>query len=345
MKDHTPITVGVDVSKAHLDAHELPSGRAERFDNNAAGITKLSRWISPDVDCLAYESTGVWHRALEEALAGTLPLACVNAARARRFAQALGQEAKTDAVDAKVLAWMAAALDLRRVEPPSQAHRDLAELKTARDRTAVLHRRDQARHTLVKRQLKLRLGQIERQIKALNAEIAKLIAPVRNTDLHSGRGRGHRRRPHCRDARAGSHRRQGRGQLGWFGAGYARVGEVEGSQLHPRRTRPRTAGAVHVGTDCHHLQPGHGSQVPGPASTWQASEGRPDRHHAQAHRTRQRPAGTGSSVVAPPWTGNPIRACRSRSVMTGRRLPVMGNHRAGRPAGSPARPKRSGGAA
>ena len=80
-----------------------------------------------------------------------------------------------------MLAWMGAAFDLRRVEPPSQAHRDLAELKTARDaltrdRTAVLHRRDQARHTLVKRELKLRLGQIERQIKALNAEIAKLIA-------------------------------------------------------------------------------------------------------------------------------------------------------------------------
>lgn len=181
MKDLTPITVGVDVSKAHLDAHELPSGRAERFDNNAVGITKLSRWISPDLDCLVYESTGVWHRALEEALAGTLPLACVNAARARRFAQALGQEAKTDAVDAKVLAWMGAAMDLRRVEPRSQARRDLAELKTARDaltrdRTAVLHRRDQARHSLVKRQLKLRLEQIERQIKALNAEIGKLIA-------------------------------------------------------------------------------------------------------------------------------------------------------------------------
>ena len=181
MKNHTPITVGVDVSMAHLDAHELPSGRAERFDNNAVGITKLSRWISPDVDCLVYESTGVWHRALEEALAGTLPLACVNPARARRFAQALGQEAKTDAVDAKVLALMGAAVDLRRVEPPSQARRDLAELKTARDaltrdRTAVLHRRGQARHSLVKRQLKLRLEQIERQIKALNAEIGKLIA-------------------------------------------------------------------------------------------------------------------------------------------------------------------------
>ena len=181
MNDHTPNTVGVDISKAHLDAHELPAGRAARFDNDSAGIAKLSKWIPADVDRVVYESTGSCHRALEEALAGALPLACVNAARARRFAQAMGQEAKTDAVDAKVLARMGAALDLRLVEPPAPARRELSELKTARDaltrdRTAALNRRGQARHPLVKRQLKLRLGQIERQIKALDAEIGRLIA-------------------------------------------------------------------------------------------------------------------------------------------------------------------------
>ena len=143
MNDHIPTTVGVDISKAHLDAHELPTGRAARFNNDAAGITKLSRWVSPDVDRVVYESTGSCHRAFEEALAGTLPLARVNAARARRFAQAMGQEAKTDAADAMVLARMGAAVDLRPVDLPSPALRDLAELRTAhdgltRDRTAVL---------------------------------------------------------------------------------------------------------------------------------------------------------------------------------------------------------------
>ena len=118
MNDHTPNTVGVDISKAHLDAHELPTGRAVRFDNDTAGIAGLSRWISPDVDCVVYESTGSCHREFEEALAGAL----------------------------------------------------------TRDRTAVLNRSGQARHPLVKRQLKLRLRQIERQIKALDAEIGKLIA-------------------------------------------------------------------------------------------------------------------------------------------------------------------------
>ena len=47
MSDHTPNMIGVDISKAHLDAHALPSGRAARFANNAAGIRKLAAWAGP----------------------------------------------------------------------------------------------------------------------------------------------------------------------------------------------------------------------------------------------------------------------------------------------------------
>ena len=155
--------------------------RSARFANNAAGIKRLAEWIGAPVQCVVYESTGPWHRALEEALADTLPLACVNALRARRFAQALGQEAKTDAVDARVLAAMGAAIPLRNVTPRSATGRDLDELQTARDalvrdRTAALNRGHHARYPLLKRQFELRLAQMERQIKALDAEIGKLIA-------------------------------------------------------------------------------------------------------------------------------------------------------------------------
>ena len=159
MTNHTPNTVGVDISKAHLDAHQLPSGRTAQFTNDAAGFEALAAWIGPEADCLAYESTGPWHRAFEEALAETLPLSRVNAKRARRFAQALGEHAKTDAVDARVLAMMGAAFDLRRVNLASPTRRDLDELQTARDalvkdRTAALNRKKHARHKLLKRQLR-----------------------------------------------------------------------------------------------------------------------------------------------------------------------------------------------
>ena len=106
--------VGVDISKAHLDVYLAPVGKAGRFTNDAAGFDALIVWIDQPVCSVVYEPTGAWHRAFEEALlqAG-LPLARANPLQARRFAQAMGQRAKTDAVDARMLAQMGAALHLR----------------------------------------------------------------------------------------------------------------------------------------------------------------------------------------------------------------------------------------
>ena len=114
MNDHTPDTVGVDISKAHLDVHRRASGDSARFTNDAAGFEALASWLGDTAAWVVYESTGPWHRAFEEALAGRLRLACVNAMRARRFAQAMGQEAKTDAADARVLAIQFKVFDVNR---------------------------------------------------------------------------------------------------------------------------------------------------------------------------------------------------------------------------------------
>ena len=84
------MTVGVDISKAHLDVHHLPSGRSKRFPNDAAAFKALAAWVGPEVKRVVYESTGRLHRGFEETLAARLPLARVNAMRARPFAQALG---------------------------------------------------------------------------------------------------------------------------------------------------------------------------------------------------------------------------------------------------------------
>ena len=110
-------TVGIDISKTHLDAYMAPAGKAARFTNDAAGFNALIAWFDQPVRSVVYEPTGPWHRAFEEALlrAG-LPLARANPLQARRFAQAMGQRAKTDAVDARVLAQMGTALPLRPTE-------------------------------------------------------------------------------------------------------------------------------------------------------------------------------------------------------------------------------------
>ena len=144
-------TVGVDISKTHLDACMAPAGKAARFTNDSAGFNALIAWIDQPVRSVVYEPTGPWHRAFEEALlqAG-LPLARANPLQARRFAQAMGQRAKTDAVDARVLAQMGTALHLRPTEASPPARRALEELQVARDalvtdRTAARNRQKHLR--------------------------------------------------------------------------------------------------------------------------------------------------------------------------------------------------------
>ena len=176
-------TVGVDVSKAHLDAHRAPEGRAAQFPNTAEGIRRLIEWIGDaPVRCVAYEPTGRWHRPLEAALlrAG-LPAAAANPLRARRFAEAIGQQAKTDPVDAAMLAAMAAAVELRPAEPADAALDGLRELVLAReqlvkDRTATRNRLNEASHGLLRTQLKRRLKQVRGQVKAVDAAIRAALA-------------------------------------------------------------------------------------------------------------------------------------------------------------------------
>lgn len=180
MGEHSRDAVGVDISKTHLDAWR-PDGEAKRFGNDAEGFAEFAAWIAPADALVVYESTGHYHRDFEEALAGRLRLARVNAARARRFAQALGEEAKTDAADARVLAAMGRAMPLRQVEARSPALRDLDELATARDglvkdRVAALNRQKHVRDKLLKRQNRNRRAQIDRQLRAVDARIGQLLA-------------------------------------------------------------------------------------------------------------------------------------------------------------------------
>lgn len=97
----TETTIGIDISKDHLDAHRLPGGERGRFDNTSAGHKVLLRWIGPIPTRVVYEPTGPYHRKLEVGLAAAgMPIVKVNPRQARRFAQALGGLAKTDALDA-----------------------------------------------------------------------------------------------------------------------------------------------------------------------------------------------------------------------------------------------------
>lgn len=178
----TYLTLGVDISKDWLDVHLAPADETQRFPNDRAGFRRLSAWLADrPVSCIVYEPTGRWHRDFEQVMieAG-LPLARVNPLQARRFAQALGCRAKTDAIDARMLAQMGAAVELRKTLLPSPRQRELRALQLARwtlirDRTAAKNRRPDLRQPTLKRLCEKRLRQIQRDPVVLEAEIAELI--------------------------------------------------------------------------------------------------------------------------------------------------------------------------
>ena len=190
MSSDLPQTIGIDISKATLDCHAHPAGIDRQFPNTAKGHKALIAWAEQwEVERIAYEATGTYHRALEVAL-GHLPCIKLNPERARRFAQATGTLAKTDRIDARLLARMAVTL-----QPPVRPARNprqnqLAELVNARDglvrdRTALKNRAKNLTVTLLKRQCSQRLEQIARHIDALDAEIAADEKLARRYDILS----------------------------------------------------------------------------------------------------------------------------------------------------------------
>ena len=110
------VVVGIDVAKAHVDVCVLGAKLdAQRFDNLAEGHSALTAALEPlDVALVVMEATGGYETELACALqAAGLPVAVVNPRQARDFAKSMGRLAKTDTVDARMLAEFAAVL-LRR---------------------------------------------------------------------------------------------------------------------------------------------------------------------------------------------------------------------------------------
>ena len=98
--------VGIDVSKDRLDVHLRPSGEAFAVARDGKGLENLvERLAALDVSLIVLEATGGFETTVAAALAGAgLPLAVVNPRQIRDFARALGRLAKTDAIDAAVIA-------------------------------------------------------------------------------------------------------------------------------------------------------------------------------------------------------------------------------------------------
>ena len=183
----TENTIGIDISKATLDVHRLSDGAMLQFANNSGGFKSLQCWLKgQEIDCIVYEPTGPYHRAFEESLAARFPLAKINPLQARRFAQAHGTRAKTDQVDARMLALMGRAFSIKPQALASREQRDLKELHIARqalikDRTRALNRQKTLTLTILQRQAKARLTQLKNQLDQVDEAINELLQNIPET--------------------------------------------------------------------------------------------------------------------------------------------------------------------
>jgi transposase len=174
--------IGIDISKPILDGFRPATGEQRQFPNNKAGCAALIRWIGKTPIRIVFEPTGPYHRLLEQSLTKAgIAIIKVNPRYARRFAEATGELAKTDRIDAMLLARMAAVLDLQARPARSETHHDLRELSVARqalikDRIAACNREQVAQNTIIRRQIKARLGQITKQIDEIEKAMAAIVA-------------------------------------------------------------------------------------------------------------------------------------------------------------------------
>ncbi len=168
--------IGVDVAKDWIDTHDLATGAARRIASSPRVLRDFARSLG-DV-FVVFEASGGYDRPLAEALAAEgVGYARVNPRQAREFARATGRLAKTDKVDAAVLAEMGRAIDLRPSPPEDPVRSRLRELVARRgDLVAAITRErqrlGQARDRFVRRDITSMLRLLCRRRDKLEAEIA-----------------------------------------------------------------------------------------------------------------------------------------------------------------------------
>lgn len=178
----TELFVGVDICKPRLDLMVLPSGEILEFENSSEGIKQFVKHIKKlKPTLITCEYTGGLEQPLLIACTeANLPIAVVNPKQVRDFARAMGKHAKTDAIDAVILAEFAA-----RMRPsitiPSSEHVQALEAITSRRRqllemtTMERNRRGSTREINARVSIEAVIAFLEKQVSDLDGQILELI--------------------------------------------------------------------------------------------------------------------------------------------------------------------------
>ena len=169
-----PCFLGCDISKEHLDVFDPLDATCRRLDNTEPAIADWLDALAGRDARVVFEATGPLDRRLCALLAERgIGFSRVNPERARAFAKASGRLAKTDAIDARMLADMGQALLPDRTPLPSPARLRLAAVSRRRDQLVAMRQQEKVR---LKEALESERPSLERHIAWLTAEIKELEA-------------------------------------------------------------------------------------------------------------------------------------------------------------------------
>jgi transposase len=175
-------TLGIDVSKHQLDVHLQPDGRTWRVANTPEGVRQLTEQVAEYHPArIVVESTGGYERAiLYGMLKANLPVAMVNPRPVRDFAKAMGLLAKTDAIDAKVLALFARHVPTRLTIAIGEHLQALKQLVTRRQQLVaqVVTQRGQLEHVdlpVVQESIQRTIAHLQTEIAAIESMIQQII--------------------------------------------------------------------------------------------------------------------------------------------------------------------------
>lgn len=180
---HTTTTIGIDVSKQYLDAFSRHDQDTVRVPNHAQGIVALLAWIGQRTarPLIVIEPTGGYELTLQAMLLDQgLALAKVNARQVREFARAKGRLAKTDAIDAAVLADYGHVMSPRTMVGTSHEQQELAQLVKRRRQLVELTiiektRLEKSTDDLTTPSIQRLLRVLKEEIQEMDVRMAKLL--------------------------------------------------------------------------------------------------------------------------------------------------------------------------
>ena len=174
--------IGVDVSKHHFDWVAGGFGNVARVPNTAAGVRRMvAKLRSLEATLIVVESTGGYERALTEALSeADLPVVLVNPWRVRRFGEGLGVLAKTDPIDARILALYGERAQPPRRPLPGPRQRQMADLVRRRRQLIAMIVAEKSRldtaSAVIRRDIQSLVKALEKRVAKIDERIDAAIA-------------------------------------------------------------------------------------------------------------------------------------------------------------------------